>query len=202
MHDDHIGSITSLLEYCRYSNFARNITNVYVFDSINELMKCVPSAPYKSRFDTYLGIFGMSIEWLKKVTVINADEFHEITGLYASKYTASHSCMAYSYVIEDRENKELIYYSGDSNSHDNLITCISHPQYTKYSVDCYLECSSLSNGWAKTSTHFAEIRLPEFLNRLSDTAFMNNVKYNVHLMHIDSYNSYNEFSKKLIVETI
>ena len=76
-HDDHIGSLMSLLEYCRYSNRAANIEEVQLFETIESLVGVVPASPYQTRLNTFANIFGMSIEWLKKVVVVSKSQVED-----------------------------------------------------------------------------------------------------------------------------
>ena len=199
MHDDHVGSLTSLLEYCKYSDRAGHIEEVMIFDSFLDLLQIVPAAPYKSRIDTYLNIFDFSLNSLSKVKLVSQSQVQDDLGIIIRALSVPHSNLCYAYLLIDSDGSK-IYYSGDTSSHDQALSQLMS------SVDChidlYLEASSAANKYYKSSVHYAEFQIPELINRIEEISEENNLTYTVNLMHIDDFDTYSELSKKLIVNTI
>lgn len=201
-HDDHIGSLMSLLEYCRYSNRAANIEEVQLFETIESLVGVVPASPYQTRLNTFANIFGMSIEWLKKVVVVSKSQVEDELNISIESIPVSHSSdlISYGYYITDLDSNQSIYYSGDCNSHDPALDKL----FTTWNrhIDFYLEVSSSANAYPHSSCHFAEIKLPSLINSISSICKDHHNTYTINLMHIDPFDSYKDLTKKLIVNTI
>ena len=107
LHDDHIGSLSSLILYCRY------------------VLNIMPIIAYPNPVEIFYLLYNMGIrESLFKITQLNLEnqtgfKLNDLT-IFIEPIPVLHTLdlASYGYLIEKRDglNNEMIYYSGDSNN--------------------------------------------------------------------------------------
>lgn len=114
LHDDHVGSLSSLIMYCYYCKGIK--PNVYF--------------PDESDIINYLELTG-AIEW-KLWEELNLDWFNEEYGINIESIKTKHcdELNSYGYRFADFENETIIYYSGDT-----IGDILKNDYFDKYECD-------------------------------------------------------------------